>query len=296
MGPSTNNGIVGIKPTLGLVGRSGIIPISSTLDTAGPMARTVRDAAALLSVIARPDPDDAACRQITASNKFPVDYTKYLDSDGLKGIRIGINRLKRPEDINNPREEENMAFNNLCKVIANAGAILVDNINIESSTFTDSLTIMRFEFKTCMNYYLSTLKGSSSIKNIKDIITYNQANAATALKYGQSRLIDAENNTGSLTESAYFEVLNKREKTVQKLNRLFDENHLNILLCEHPTLIAPFTGFPSMTIPLGQRKDKLPIGSYWIARRFDEAQLITAAYAAEQILNLKLRPDFIEKI
>ena len=285
--PAQHNGIVGIKPTLGLVGRSGIVPISTTLDTAGPMARTVRDAAALLGAIAGIDPGDAATHSHNPA--INTDYTKHLSGNGLAGMKIGINRYKKPESAGSD-EEETKAFNDLCRLLSEAGAELIDNVNIESGSFTGK--IMRYEFKACMNYYLSTLKEASPVKTLKDIIKYNQANAAIALKYGQSLLLDTENNTsGTMTEGEYIEALCEREKAIAKLNNLFNENRLDVLLCENYTDIAPFTGFPSMSIPIGKRKDNLPIGSYWIARRFDEATLLKAAYAAEQVLRLELRPE-----
>ncbi len=94
-----------------------------------------------------------------------------------------------------------------------------------------------------------------------------------------------------MSESVYLEALEEREKTIIKLDRIFDDNKIDIMLCETFTNIAPFTGFPCMTIPIGQEKDKLPLGSYWIARRFDEGTLLKAAYAAEQLLGLSLRPE-----
>jgi amidase len=267
--PAGQNGIVGIKPTLGLVGRSGIIPISSTHDTAGPMARTVRDAAVLLSVISGTDPDDVA----THSHKpaVTVDYTKYLCTEGLNGVRIGINRSQKLDNFI-LSEEGKAAFDNLCKVVSDAGAILVDNINIDSNFSIGK--IMRNEFKACINYYLSTLHGSTAMKTLKDIIDFNQRNSAIALKYGQSILIDADNNTScTMTEPEYIQALEEREKVIAELDKLFDDNGIDIMLCETFTNIAPFTGFPCMTIPTGQRQDKMPLDSYWIARRFDEATL-----------------------
>jgi amidase len=285
--PAGQNGIVGIKPTLGLVGRSGIIPISSTHDTAGPMTRTVRDAAVILSVIAGTDPSDAVTH--SHNSDVPVDYTKYLDKEGLKGVRIGINRSQKLENFI-LSEEGKAAFDNLCRSVSDVGAILIDNINIDSNFSIGK--IMRNEFKACMNYYLSTLHGSTKMKTLKDIIEYNQTNSSIALKYGQSILIDAENNTsGTLTEPDYIEALEEREKTIAELDRLFDENGIDIMLCETFTNIAPFTGFPCMTIPIGQRQDKLPMDSYWIARRFDEATLLKVTYAVEQLIGLCLSPE-----
>ena len=287
--PAQQNGIVGVKPTLGLVGRSGIIPISSTHDTAGPMARTVREAAVLLSVIADTDPCDPA----THSRNTRVDYTKYLDKDGLKGIKIGINRSQKLDNFA-LSEEERAMFDNLCNVVTDAGATLIDNVDIDSDFNIGA--IMHNEFKACMNYYLSTLGGSTAIKTMRDIIEYNQAHAAVALKYGQSILLDVQNNTsGTMTEPKYIEALKRREEIIAGFDRLFDETGINVMLCETFTNIAPFTGFPCMTIPIGQKQDKVPMGSYWIARRYDEVTLLKVTYAVEQLLGLCLKPEFEKK-
>ncbi|MDR0313379.1 MAG: hypothetical protein LBI14_07255 [Treponema sp.] len=281
--PASYNGIVGIKPTLGLVGRSGIVPISSTLDTAGPMTRTVRDAAILLNVIAGYDPDDPATHANNPGQAGSANYTKYLVPDGLKGLKIGINR-SLTQNVETLRKEEETAFNNECKLAVAAGAVLVDNVKIPSASAINK--IMRYEFKACMNYYLSCLHGSA-IKSLEDIIEYNQSHAALALKYGQTILLDCQNNTsGTMTEPEYLNALAEREKAIADLDKLFDENSIDILLCDAFSSIAPFTGFPSMTIPIGYRKNKVPIGSYWVARRFDEGTLIKATFAMEGLLGL----------
>jgi amidase len=288
MSPAGQNGVVGIKPTLGLVGRSGIIPICSTHDTAGPMARTARDAAVLLGVIAGSDPKDTATH--ANPNVIPIDYTQFLNKDGLKGARIGINRSQKLDDFK-LSEEGKATFDQLCKALGEAGAVLVDNVNIDSNFSIGK--IMRYEFKACMDYYLSTLQDSSKMKTLKDIVEYNQAHSAIALKYGQSILLDAQNNTsGTMSEPEYIEALVERERTITELERLFNENNIDVMLCETFTNIAPFTGFPCMTIPTGQRSDKLPLDSYWIARRYDEAGLLKVVYAAEQLLGICMKPAF----
>jgi len=167
---------------------------------------------------------------------------------------------------------------------------LVDNVNIDSNFGIGK--IMHNEFKSCINHYLSTLGESSKMKTLKNIVEYNQANAAAALKYGQSILLDAENNTsGAMIEPEYIEALLERERSIAELDELFDDNNIDIMLCETFTNIAPFTGFPSISVPIGQGADNIPMGSYWIARRFDEATLIKVAYATEQALGLHLRPS-----
>ena len=289
--PAGRNGIIGIKPTMGLVGRSGIIPISNTHDTAGPMARTVWDAATLLAVIAGKDPNDVATH--IKNHDEHIDYTSHLSGKRLDGIRIGINRPKSTSVFQVPEvsAENKAAFDRLCTLLSDAGAILVDSIRMDFM-FNMKRT-MNNEFKSCLNYYLSTLQGSTKMKTIKDIIEYNQAHATTALKYGQSILFDAENNTtGSMTEASYIEGLIEREKTIVELDKVFDENRIDVMLNEVFTNIAPFTGFPSMTIPIGQSKDtNMPLDSYWIARRFDELSLLKVCFVVEQLLGLCLRPE-----
>ncbi|MCL1795539.1 MAG: amidase family protein [Clostridia bacterium] len=288
LSPAGANGIVGIKPTLGLLSRSGIIPISGTLDTPGPMARTVRDAAILLGVMAGADPDDAATHTLRSDET--IDYLAHLRKDGLSGMRIGINRAA-PEDEPPPTEEEKTAFETLCKALRAGGAVLIDRVNISAPP--GILHIMRYELKACMNHYLSTLRGSSKMTSLQDIVAFNQAHAPVALKYGQSLLNDSQNNTsGTMTEPEYLQALAEREKAIESLDRTFDAHGIDVMLCETFADIAPLAGFPSMSIPIGQRRDKLPIGSTWIARRFDEATMLRAAYAAESGLGLDLRPEF----
>lgn len=290
--PASQNGIVAIKPTLGLIGRSGMIPISNTFDTAGPMTRNVRDAAVLLNVIAGRDPDDVATHVL--SDNTPLDYTKHLNMDSLKGVRIGINRLKE-HGSSSLKQEEKSAFDNLCDVLLRAGAVLIDNVEINTDYEKNKTAwhITSNEFKSCINYYLSKLGTQTQMRSLKDIIEYNEANADIALKYGQSTFIYVENNTtGTMREPIYIDGLKEREKVIVEFDRLFTDNNFDILLCENYAYIAPFTGFPSMTIPIGQRQDKMPIGSYWIARRFDETTLLKVTYAIEQILGLSLKPDF----
>lgn len=280
--PSGQNGIVGIKPTIGLVGRSGIIPISNTFDTAGSMTKNVRDAAILLTVISGTDPNDISTH---SNNSRFIDYTQYLDKDGLKGLRIGICRNK------DNREDQKSVFNNLLNIIFNAGAILIDDINLDFEF--NMWKINKNEFEASMNYYLSTLSSRVKTKTLKDIIDYNETNSSEAIKYGQKTFYYVINeSTGTLTEPEYIEELINREKIISEFDGLFIKNEIDVILCETGSVFAPYTGFPCMTIPIGQRADKLPIDSYWIARRFNEATLFKATYAVEQLINVSLIPEF----
>lgn len=268
MSPSMRNGIVGIKPTAGLLSGEGIIPISSTLDTAGPMARSVWDAAALLSVLAG------------------EDYLSGLTACDLRGMRVGINRCHEA-DVD---AESLAAFEALLGALEGAGATCVSGADFEKSGAPTQ--IMRYEFKRCMNACLSKLSRTSPVRTLSDIIRKNQDTAERSLKFGQALLLEAQNETsGRLIEPEYWAAMGEREEAIRALDLLFDEKSLDVILCAAPTNIAPFTGFPSMTIPIGRRADGVPVGSYWIARRHAERTLLNAARAAETLLSIEIRPD-----
>jgi len=254
------------------------------------MARNVRDAAILLNVLSGEDQNDAATH--ICKHRSPIDYASQLSGKRLDGIRIGINRPQSTEAYKVPEisEERKEAFDRLCTMLSDAGAVIVDTIR--TSYIYNMMGIMHNEFKAGINYYLSTLQGSTKMKTLSDIVNYNQNRAQTALKYGQSLLLSAENNTsGAMTEPPYIEGLLEREKAIAELDKAFDDNNIDVMLCEMFTNIAPFTGFPSMTIPIGQSENNVPMDSYWIARRFDEAAMIKICFVAEQLLDLNIKPN-----
>ena len=312
--PAGANGVVGIKPTLGLVSRDSVIPISSTFDTPGPMARNVADAALLLGIIAGENAADkatmmlphkpadiapAGCAHGSIVHGYIPPYARvYMESltgERLDGVRIGLNRAKEFEHWSMKDDDESKAaFDSFCDMLKSAGAILVDNLEMEPCYDTRRV-IMQHEFKACMNHYLnnSVASRSGEMRTLEDIIRFNQANAATALKYGQSLLLDAQNkSSGNLTEPEYIEALLEREKAIVEMDNLFNEHNLDVLLGDVFVYIAPFTGFPSMTIPTGQRqKNNMPLRASFTARRLDEAKMISVAYIAEKMLGLNLRPE-----
>ena len=283
LSPASNNGVVGIKPTLGRLSRKGIIPICSTHDTAGPIARCVEDAAILMMAMEGTDAADAA----TLSWPESVPEISLNDLPDLTGVRIGINSAF-PIDAEN-RPEDASAFAHLCDVLKQAGAILVPNTDLKTGRAI--YTIMIHEYKACMNDYLASVREATDIHTMADIIAFNEAHAETAIPLGQHILLRAQNETsGRLIEPAYLEALAEREETIAELNRVFDENNIDIMLTETFSTLAPFCGFPSMTVPMGQRENRSPIPSYWMARRFDEAVLVKVGRAVEKLLNLNLRP------
>ncbi len=268
LSPSLTNGIVGMKPTKGLIPSDGIIPISYTLDTSGPMGRCVKDVAILLG----------------AMTGYKYEYAKRLRSTSLEGLKIGVNRAH----MNIMEEEDIVSSEKLLVVLKKAGAILVEDINMP---FHKELKdILENEFKNNMNHYLSTLNPSFKIKTLEDIIEYNKRNKEKALKYGQKHLLQANYFTsGRMVEPEYLEAMAVREKTIQELDDVMDTHKLDIML--HFAIfnnLAPFAGFPSITIPTELKEDGMPTGTHLMARRNDETTLLKVAYAIENVLGFKL--------
>ena len=281
--PSQVNGIVGIKPTLGLLSRHGIIPISFTLDTPGPMTRTVTDAAVLLNVMSGADEKDLATNQ-----SKQIDYTQYFDKDGLKGMRIGINRMY----LEDADKEKTAILESLIPIMEKQGVKCVD-VPEHSFSFGEKFgVIMQYEFKCGINNYLASLNSQNNVpKTLQEIIVYNQNNPKEALKHGQSTLLNAQNNaSGTLTEPEYINAILAREDIINGYDKIFIENEIDILFDLAGTGLPPFTGFPYITIPVGMKKNNLSLGSSWAARRFEEKSLIRFAYALEQTLNARRNP------
>jgi amidase len=285
--PAQKNGIVGIKPTMGLVSRYGNVPTTYTLDVIGPMAASVTDAAIVLGAIAGRDEHDPATW--TQSESESTDYTQFLHEDGLNGVRIGIDQEKW-EALTGAEQQ---AFNRLLSTLQNAGATIVDVENVSQIISESDIDPVFFcECKSCMNAYLATLRSDLTCTSVQEIIDFNQRHASQTLEYGQPMLLHVQNRTsGSLTEPEYLESLAKRERAIRALTDLFDTRRIEALLCTRPEIVAPITGFPSISIPIGSHENRIPMGAYWIARRYDEPTLLRIAYAAESLLEVKCVPQ-----
>ena len=296
IGPASTNGVVGIKPTAGFLSSNGIIPISGTLDTPGPMARTVRDTAVMLGGL-RGMYGSAYSGMwnfgyISASmggypDNFQKDYTLGLEGANPRGLRIGVYGTKDEKD-----SEHIAALEQAIVALENAGATIVKDIPSiipEKEWDYIGMPIVKHEFKYCMNYYLRLAgirNGSKPIMTLKDIIEFNEAHKDECLKYGQSRLIECqEESSGRLIEAEYIKALRCRESAISDFNKVFTSQNLDVLIgASEFEGTAPLTGFPSGTIPFGIRENGVPMGMYFIARRFDESNLIRAMYAAEQLI------------
>ena len=280
--PSHMNGTVGLKPSRGLVSRTGIIPICTAQDTAGPMTRTVADAAALLNIIVGEDPEDPStwCRDI------PEDYTAYLDKDGLKGLRLGINRGYYDDFSQEQKDIAEKAY----KAMESCGAELVQDVNLPH--LRSDASVLLYEFKMCLNGYLSS-NPHLRCRSLKDMIDYYGAHPQEGLKYGMSILLDAQYNTsGNCTDPKY--ILDKakcqREAQEEGLLKLMDDNALDVLICPGITDCSPISGYPSIIVPAGYSSDNMPFGITFVGRPFSEPTLIAAAYAFEQATHARKAP------
>lgn len=306
--PSCVNGIVGIKPTLGLLSRSGIIPIAHSQDTAGPMTRTVRDAAIMLGVMAGEDANDSA--SLGSSAHASSDYTKFLDPNGLRGARIGVVRARY------------MGFNDdVDKLVADAidamkrgGAVIVDPADIPTAgKFDDSeFDVLLYEFKADLNKYLASLGPGAPVKSLADIIAFNEKHRDKEMPwFGQDIMIKAEAK-GPLTEKKYLEALAQDldMSRAKGIDAVMAEHKLDALIAptggpawvtdllngDHytggystPSAVA---GYPNINVPIGFISG-LPIGLSIFGRQWSEPTLLKIAYSYEQATKMRRTPKFI---
>lgn len=288
LSPCHENSIVGIKPTVGLISRNGIIPIASSQDTAGPMTRTVEDAAILLGAITGIDDNDAATLKSGAHSY--TDYTQFLNKNGLKGKRIG---LVGGSFLEEATEEMKASL----KVINELGGELVEGIEIPSVDKLNSWNVLKYEFKNNMNSYLASLGDSCKIKTLTDIILFNYNNKEAALRYGQSLLVGSDSTSGTLTEPEYIlERLKDLKYSQQKgIDFVMEKHGLDALLffgyygCD----IAAKAGYPSVIVPAGYLEDGRPFGVTFTAKAFSEPLLISLAYSYEQATKIRVTPELV---
>ena len=305
--PSSANGLVGLKPTVGLVSRAGIIPISRSQDTAGPMCRTVRDAAALLSVMAGADSRDVA----TAASAGHVarDYTSFCDAAGLKGARIGVVRK-----LFNAGPAVDKIMEEALAAMKGAGAILVDPVAVKTLGHFEAaeFEVLLYESKTDIAAYLATLGPAAPHKTLADLIRFNNEHAAASMPYfGQEIFLQAEAK-GTLTSPAYRKALAtcRRLSRVEGLDLVLRTHRLDALVAptggpawmtdlvngDHFTggssSLAAVSGYPSITLPAG-RIHGLPVGLSFIGGAWTEGKLVRLAYAFEQATKARRVPNFL---
>jgi amidase len=308
--PSSSNGLAGIKPTVGLVSRSGIIPISHSQDGAGPMCRTVRDAAILLGALTGVDPEDAATA--ASAGKSYNDYTQFCDRNGLKGARIGVARkyfgFSDPVDALMERSLD---------ALKSQGATVVDPADIESfGKFDDTeLLVFMYELKADLNAYLARLGPGAPVHTLKEIIDFNERNRQKEMPYfGQDLFVKAEAK-GPLTEKAYLDALERNHQLarVEGIDATMDKYHLDAIVAptggpawltdlvngDHfaggSSNAAAVAGYPNINVTAGSISG-LPVGISFFGRDWSEPTLIRLAFAFEQTVKARQTPRFLSTI
>jgi amidase len=303
--PSSFCGIVGIKPTVGLVSRSGIIPISATQDTAGPMARTVRDAAILLGALAGEDANDLVTAQ--SRGKSFGDYTTFLDPNGLRGARLGVlTKYSRSDG-------SSVIIEAAVEAMKKAGATIVElpkDVPLEKFGSAE-YEVLVYEFKDGLNKYFASLGPNAPIHSIEELIAFNERNKEKELAFfGQQTVIEAQGK-GPLTDQAYLDALEKcrRLSRAEGIDAVMDEHKLDAFVahsggpapkidhllgdrdgggCTTPAAVA---GYPSVTVPAGDVKG-MPVGICFFGRAYTEGPLLKLAYAFEQLTKARKPPTF----
>jgi amidase len=308
--PSSSNGLAGIKPTVGLISRNGIIPISHTQDSAGPMCRTVLDAATLLGVLTGIDPGDSATA--ASAGKAHTGYTQFCDPNGLKGARIGVARkyfgFSDPVDA---------LMEQALDAMKKQGAVLVDPADIETlGKFDESeLLIFMYELKADLNAYLARLGPTAPVRTLKDIIDFNERNKQKEMPYfGQDLFVKAEAK-GPLTEKSYLDTIEKNHQLARTegIDATMDKYHLDAIVAptggpawltdlingDHfaggSSNAAAVAGYPNINVTAGSISG-LPVGISFFGRAWSEPTLIRVAFAFEQATKARQAPRFLSTI
>ena len=308
--PSQTNGIVGIKPTIGLVSRSGIIPISHSQDTAGPMARTVADAAILLGAMAGFDGRDPATK--AGGRRGFTDYTPFLDVNGLKGARIGIARTLFGTD-----KKILQIMESSLGAMKQAGATLIDVEIKPSDEFGKTeIEVLLYEFKEGLNAYLASAKPKTGVRSLADVIRFNEENHKQVMPYfGQERMEQAQSR-GGLKSRKYLSALKKNHRLARTegVNMVMSKYRLDAIVCPSggaawvidlvngdgfsswdmdSTSYSSVAGTPHITVPAGFIFG-LPVGISFFAKAWQEPKLIKLAYAFEQLTQIRKPPLFLQ--
>jgi amidase len=308
--PASTNGIVGIKPTVGLISRAGIVPISHSQDTAGPMARTVTDAAILLGLMTGEDPRDPSTGP--SRGKAHPDYTRFLDVDGLRGVRLGI---VREHFKMHPQVE--ILMESVVSQLKQLGAVLVDSVALahtkEVAKAEDE--VLSYEFKAGINAYLASLGPNAPRRTLRELVEFNERNRDREMPwFGQELFIEAESR-GPLTDQAYLDALEKcrRLSRDEGIDALIKEHQLDALVAptsqpawaidwvcgDHwlggSSAAAAVAGYPSITVPAGLASG-LPVGVSFFGRAWDEPALLRMAFAFEQATLLRQPPRFLPSV
>ncbi|MDH5609938.1 MAG: amidase [Cyclobacteriaceae bacterium] len=308
--PSSTNGVVGIKPTVGLLSRSGIIPISFSQDTAGPMARTVADAAILLGVLTGVDEKDS--KTTASTGNALVDYTPFLDKGALSGARIGV--WRSPFGFHEKVDEQ---LEQSLEVLRAQGAELIDIEEVIpgiKELYGPSRLVLEYEFKDGLNKYLAGANATSGVKSLSDVIAFNKANEKEAMPFFRMEILESSEKRGGLDETEYLEAVTMLQKRSREGITLTMETHrldaivgptggpawqIDVVNGDHfgggSSSPAAWSGFPNITVPAGFVHG-LPIGMSFFGLPWSEGRLISLAYAFEQARPVRQAPGFLPTV
>ncbi len=303
--PAAYNGIVGIKPTVGLVSRTGIIPIAATQDTAGPMTRTVADAAYLLTAMVSQNPQDPKSMEQPAEK---TDYSTYLNENGLQGKRIGI--IRSPFRMKEGLPE---VFNDSIVAMKEKGAVIVDDLEFgDREGIGDAeYEVLLYEFKHYLNAYLSGAPEKVKSRTLEGLIAFNKENSSQEMPYFKQEIFESAQEKGPLTAPEYLKAINDSNVAMQNIiNDLMDQNDLDLIVMpsrnpansqdvingDHSggggtSSYAAVSGYPSISVPMGYIHG-LPVSLSFVGRAYSEALLVEAAYAYEQVTKARQKPTF----
>jgi amidase len=302
--PSNNNGIVGIKPTVGLISRSGIVPISFTQDTPGPMGRTVEDIAAALGPMTGVDSSDS--KTLLSKGKSYTDYTQFLKKDALKGKRIGLDKKSMGFS-----DKVDTLMNKAIADLKSAGAELVDIEFPKVENYEDaSYQVLLYEFKDGLSKYFESHNTHVSVRNIKDLIVFNKSDSIELRYFDQSILEQAEKK-GDLSTAEYKKALATmlkatRDDGIDKVMKSYNLDAIisptgspawktDLILGDHfvggSSSLAAISGYPAITVPMGFIDD-LPVGITFFGKAWDEPLLIGIAYSYEQRTRHRKAPKY----
>jgi amidase len=306
--PASVNGVVGVKPTVGLTSRAGVIPIAHSQDTVGPVGRTVADAAAVLTAIAGPDQRDPATGQRAAA---PIDYAAALNPDALRGARIGVAR----EVYFGYSPATDALAEDAIRTMQALGATIVDPANIpnakEMSDSESELAVLLYEFKADLNAYLEALPPDAPVHSLADLIAFNEAHAAEELPWFGQEILRLAQEKGPLTEQAYLDALaeDHRLSRAEGIDAILGGERLDALVMpasgpawkidliagDHHTggssQPAALAGYPAISVPMGHVAG-LPVGLTFMGAAYSEARLIQLAYAFEQATKARQTPRY----
>jgi amidase len=298
--PSYLASVVGLKPTVGLVSRTGIIPIMMTQDTAGPIARSVADAAVMLNVLAGVDKNDPVT--LTAIGRIPKNYCDFLKADALRGARIGIAR----QLFYQLNEEQTALMERTIQEFKSAGAIIVDPVKMPGlevmapdPAIKDNVKYtsksMRYEFKPAVNNYLKSVEPYIPVHSLSELIRFNEEDPEKRLRYGQTLFVGSEKTSGSLSDPEYLldRFLDYQYSRDEGIDYAINKYKLDaIVLPPLGSLVAARAGYPAITIPAGYQQNGLPWGFILTASAWGEPKLIALGYSYEQVTHHRKKPLF----